>query len=653
MSVHGTLSPLAQRVRRAKQRKARRKPNEQANAKQLRDKAKPTQETITPGIAAFEYATGVYKGEINSCLRMRQQATRWLTSLLDKEATYVPEHIDDFYAWCATHLVFPHGPEQGKPFLLSAYQLWVLAMMLATYTDVKRLIPLYRELFWITGKGTSKTSTTAAVALERMDKDSRYCRVGTTVPAICKDQEQAKQTIMGDIDALYKESTITDYKRITQNQELIALVNDDTRVKLRAFTRNSTTNRKGMVSSFVAVDEYTEIPDTSAIRQARLGFKGGPGQVWYLSNGGGYVEYPAYNDFRLACNVLDGAIDKPEMCPVICEFDDVEQWRERGQWEKANPMLGMGAPYAYYEDATKEVENKPWLLGDHLRLMGGKWAQAKEGWIDLNTWVDLVEDESLTIEAFDGKFLHFALDLSKRNDLSCYVIMAEDGETDAGLPKYIGMLRAFTCHGLKGIKAKSEKDRIDYETLAASELIHVSPGTTIDYKTLAEIMAADLARGANAALAADTAYKIEFMQQAEGHLPADLAHHAHPQSASANQNYPDKLNMNRSIREAEDIIVSGRLRFMPNPLMRIALSAVKFTQHQGGLRSFARVNRKYDPAVCLAMGCGFVSLQGLDRGPIKEPDPYRGMKPHEMMQLLYEDPDIVKGYEGIGDNDGK
>lgn len=562
-----------------------------------------------------------------------------------------PQHIDRFYAWCATHLIYPHGPKQGQPFLLSAYQLWVLAMMLATYTDVKTRTPLYRELHWITGKGTTKTSTTAAVVLERMEKQSLYCRVGTTIPIICKDQEQAKETMMADIDALYQESnSINDYKRLHQNQELIGLQNDaeDTRVKVRAFTRNSQHNRKGMVSSFVAVDEYTEIPDTSAIRQARLGFKGGPGQVWYLSNGGGYVEYPAYNDFKLACNVLDGAVDKPEMCAVICEFDDVEEWREREQWEKANPMLGMGVPYSYYEDATKEVENKPWLLADHLRLMGGKWAQAKEGWVDLNTWIDLVEDDGLTLDDFKGKFLHFALDLSKRNDLTCYIIFAQDGETEEGLPTYIGMLRAFTCHGLKGIKAKAEKDKIDYETLAAAEQIHISPGSNIDYNAMAEVMAADLALGGNGALAADTTYKIEFMQQAEAHLPADLVHYAHPQSAAANQNYPDKLNMNRSIREAEDIIVSGRLRFMPNPLMRIALSAVKFNTSAAG-RTFMRVPRKYDPAVCLAMACGFVSLQGVDRAMVKAKDPYRGMKSHEMMHLLYEDPDIVKGYEDVPD----
>ena len=80
--------------------------------------------------------------------------------------------------------------------LLSAYQLWVLAMMLATYGPDGSL--WYRELLWVTGKGASKTMCGAVAVLVHMDID-RYVRGGTIIPVICHDQEQAKDTMFRDI----------------------------------------------------------------------------------------------------------------------------------------------------------------------------------------------------------------------------------------------------------------------------------------------------------------------------------------------------------------------------------------------------------------------------------------------------------------------
>ena len=321
------------------------------------------------------------------------------------------------------------------------------------------------------------------------------------------------------------------------------------------------------------------------------------------------------------------------MCPVLCEFDDVKRWEEPTEWRKANPMIGVGVPESYYADATRDVvRRKTWLLAEHLRLMGAQWTQAKDGWLDLTQWTQAVEDDTLTLEDFRGKFLYFALDLSRVNDLSAYVAFAEDGETDAGEEKYIGMLRAFTCEGQGGLVAKAEKDGMAYEAHAEAGHLVVCPGPLIDYDVIADDMATTLALGDGGALCYDSRYKSEFDKAAVDHLPADLPQQSHPQTPQANANKEDQLNMDRSIRQAEALVTAGRLRFMPNPLMRVALGGAKIEVRQGGFRCFGRPpGVKYDPAVCLAMCAGFVHLPGVAPGA----NPIRGMNAAQLLDWMY------------------
>ena len=154
----------------------------QRRAKKTKVVKRKKQPVLTPAGAAVEYALRVMDKKITSCHLMRKQAWRW-SDQLSKGAHFRPEMVEDFYEWCASTLKFNNGPKAGEPFVLAPYQLWVVAMMLATYKSPESNETLYDELYWLTGKSSTKTTLTGAVLLAHMDMP-QLAKPGTLLPVI-------------------------------------------------------------------------------------------------------------------------------------------------------------------------------------------------------------------------------------------------------------------------------------------------------------------------------------------------------------------------------------------------------------------------------------------------------------------------------------
>ena len=597
---------------------------------------------MTPGAAAVAYAQGVADEEIVACVPMRQQAVRWLKTISGK-ADYRPGVLDEFYEWTAENFIFVNGPKEGETFLLAPYQLWVMGMMLATYVSKHpKAGLLYRELLWITGKGTAKTSTSAVAMIAHMYLD-RYVRKGTTLPIICVDAAQSEAVPLKELGDLVDASNLTGMQNYLSKGGTVTKVrNHDTNTLCTAMTKETTRanvsggNKRGIITSAALVDEYSNISNSDAIKQARAGQKAGPSPIFFLSNGGGFIGYPAHLHYDKARRMLDGVHEDERLCPVINMFDNPDNYKDELEWQKACPMLGISVPLSYYADATKEVENKPWELQEHLRLYGGQWVESTGGWIDMPQW-DEIEDPDLTIEDFKGKALYTAEDLAKSGDLCAYVAFAEDGVDDQGREKWMGFLRAFTGQGSKGIPHKAELDGIQYEYLAQDGYINIGREQLIDYKDIANQYATDISEAPAVVRCYDTQFKGQLREAEEGIVPQDIPEIAHPQHGDANINKPEYLNMGRSIGYAEDLITQKRLRFVHNPLMRIALNAAHITSTSKDSRYFARSTvAKYDPAVALAMVCGLVHLP-FARDAIKPRGPtiFAGKDSNELMDIIY------------------
>ena len=637
------METLAEKVRRRKsnrgnRNRAERKFNGRSNERQLREKSKPKPQSLTPAEAAVEYAGGVLDGSVIASRRFRQQVQRWLAAC-EGGADFRPHEVDRFYAWCAERLVYPNGHKRGQPFLLAPYQLLVVAFALATFeSSDENADRLYSEIFWCAGKGSSKTCLLAAILLAHMDSDM-YAQGGTMLPVISKDAEQAKATLFGFAGMLVDMSPwFADWKLTRSGSSFTGLSNPANNCSSLPFSRDSRTNKRGIITSFVAVDEYSDMVDATVVEQAEGGFKGGAGQTWYTTNGGGFREYPAHSHYQTSCKVLDGQEDAPFLCPIINEFDDPEKWQDEIEWYRANPMLDVGVPRSYYANKVAQVASQPWRLPEFLRLYGSQWVQSMEGWLDLDLWIDEIEDDTLTLADFKGKLLCTGIDLAKTDDLIAYVCMADDGTTEEGLPKFIAFMRAFVCHGSKGIAHRAHHDRIPYEDLARGGHLIVSPGKNLDYRQVATQLQED-SHECDLVLGYDSKYKSEFDVAAEGIIPSDVKQWSHPQSAIANINKPEFLNMDRSIRLTEDIAVSGRLRFVPNPVMRIALSNARIEVKSGGHRQFETKNTgggKFDPAVALAMSTGTALLPAI-REALAKPkghNPLEGLNAIQLYRFL-------------------
>ena len=567
---------------------------------------------LSPGEAALKYAESVKDGTTTSSNAMRRQAGRWLELVSSGKARYEPDVVDEVFAWVYRRIRLSHGVDSdgmdlaGKRFAMAPWQVWLVAMAMATRTEDDLY---YDEIFISTGKGTSKSTLLAALILVHL-AHPKYARRNMMIPVVCKDGEQAKETIFlelgkmaeaGDFDELVVERRSGNrYSRV---------VNERLGCYAVPFTRDSRTNKRGINVSMAVVDEYSDIPDNSAISQAVFGMKSGKGTTWFLTNGGAFREYPAFHKYRACKDMLESGADD-RTCPVICEFDDPDKWREPDQWRRASPMLGVSIPLAYYEKRVAHAESNSYELPEFMRLLGGLWVRHSSGWIDIDLWTDEVEAK-LGPGDFAGRRLAVGIDLSKRGDLTSYVVVAPDGKTESGQQKYIGYMRAYTCEGRKGLAEKSRKDKMNYEWLAENSnsmgpYITVCPGSLVDYRTITRDLAHDLG-DSDAILYFDSRYKAEFDLADEEGLLEYIEHVMHPQSAQMNAAKPDLPCMSRSIDQTEEMVLEGRFRFVENPLMVAALGHCAMDERPGTkARCFDRKKStgKYDPASALAMAGG-------------------------------------------------
>lgn len=158
--------------------------------------------------------------------------------------------------------------------------------------------------------------------------------------------------------------------------------------------------------------------------------------------------------------------------PELAEDDD---WEDEANWIKANPMLGVSKKLSAMQEGAREARNKPAELNQFLRWHLNIWTQATTRWVNPVDW-QACGRVAVDEDALHGRVCYGGLDLSKKHDISAFVLVfppAEEGEP------YKAICR-FWLPAANMIE-RVRRDQVPYDVWSRMGFLSLTPGNVIDY----------------------------------------------------------------------------------------------------------------------------------------------------------------------------
>lgn len=231
-------------------------------------------------------------------------------------------------------------------------------------------------------------------------------------------------------------------------------------------------------NSFSVVDEFHGYDNDKVITAFRYGSRARlNGTVCIITSAGNNTNSPCYNEVLKARAILDGKISDDSYFTVLYEYDEKDDWRDSSLLQKSNPAINTFLRPEILESDLQDALLTPSHQQDYKSKTCGIWnTQGLSNWLDPQEALQIAESEiDLT-----GCACFAGLDLSQTQDLTVYTLcfeIEEDGEK-----KYIFKHRFYIPEAQ--VKAKTEKDSVNYTEWIEKGYVKTTAGATVDYDAL-------------------------------------------------------------------------------------------------------------------------------------------------------------------------
>lgn len=487
-----------------------------------------------------------------------------------------------------------------KPFILRPPQMFIVGSLFGwkIADGSRRFRCAYIEI----GKGSGKSPLAGGIALYMLTADGEQ---KGQVYAAAVDKDQAKVPFLFAVGMVNSSPLLN--AAITKSG---GKYGDETRVhnlfhrKSGSFFRplsseSSGKGKSGFLVHCAILDEIHEHSSSAMVEFVRKNTKGRRQPlILMITNSGEFNSpSPAYGYHEYGEKVLNGIREDDEFFFYICGLDGPrkdddprgpykgDDYRDPAVWPKANPMLKYGVPpMRYLEAQVREAAGMPAKESLTRRLNFCEWVGAVDQWITKALWD--ANEGSVNAESLRGRKCYGGLDLSKRDDLTAFLLVFpdDDGTFDV-------LLFAWTPQ--VGIEAREERDGADYQRWVEEGWLLTTPGKTIDYDFVAAKIG-ELTQKYDIEAVAFDHWHFDEMEKALNAADVNLSCIDHQQGF---------VGMNPAIEATEEELNNSRLRHGGNPLLTWAIFNVKVDESAQKLRMFdkQKATGRIDPAVALVM----------------------------------------------------
>lgn len=377
--------------------------------------------------------------------------------------------------WIENRLRMSKGIFAGKPFVLAAWQVWVLYVLFGWERQSDgQWLRRYRQAYMSMGRKNGKTEMVAAIGLAFLFPQLALGgEVGGEVYSAATKRDQAAICWSHAAKMARKSPEVKDELAIHDSRYNIA--NIETESKFEAVAADSTT-LDGLGPVLAIIDEFHEHP-TSAVKDVLESGQGARLEplTLVITTAGGKRSGPCWDLEQDAIRALegvggDGVAD--DLFAFIARLDDRDDPFDESVWPKANPNLGVSVRAEFLRTEAKVAKRQPSKLNEYLRKHCNLWTETSTAWLPMPEWDAC--DSTPILRPNTGRRAWVGLDLSSTSDYTAAVALFEPGEDGMW-----DILPGFWIPA-ETLEDRAQKDRVPVGRWAQEGLVYPTSGNVVD-----------------------------------------------------------------------------------------------------------------------------------------------------------------------------
>ena len=408
----------------------------------------------------IQYAEDVLSKKIVTGHYIKLAAERFFRLMNDERYEFREDKVEQV---CEFISIIHHytGKHAGKPFVLEAWQEWIVASMYGFYlkgTNERLVQSAYIEM----ARKQGKSAFASALCLYHLIADGEM-NAEVYMAANSKDQAKVSFNMASNFSKMLDpgKEFLDPYRDTIKYERTLSF--------LKVLAADSS-KLDGPNASMYLIDEYHAAKNSGVkdVLQSSQGMRENPMAV--IITTAGFDRLGVCYQYREMCTeVVSGLKEDDTLFIAIYCLDKEDDWKDEAVWVKSNPNLGVTVQPKYIKTQVKKAINTP---SDEVGIKTKNlniWCDAEKIWIK-DDYI-LAASENVNLEDYSGLDCFIGVDLSSTSDLTAFSVMIPTTEKMVWKTFYFLPEAALTEKRFKEL----------YGEWARQGALCITPGNVVDY----------------------------------------------------------------------------------------------------------------------------------------------------------------------------
>ena len=408
----------------------------------------------------IQYAEDVLSGKIVTGHYIKLAAERFFRLMYDERYEFREDKVEQV---CEFISIIHHytGKHAGKPFILEAWQEWIVASMYGFYlkgTNERLVQSAYIEM----ARKQGKSAFASALCLYHLIADGEM-NAEVYMAANSKDQAKVSFNMASNFSKMLDpgKEFLDPYRDTIKYERTLSF--------LKVLAADSST-LDGPNASMYLIDEYHAAKNSGVkdVLQSSQGMRENPMAV--IITTAGFDRLGVCYQYREMCTeVVSGLKEDDTLFIAIYCLDKEDDWKDEAVWVKSNPNLGVTVQTKYLKTQVRKAINTP---SDEVGIKTKNlniWCDAEKTWIK-DDYI-LSASANVNLEEYNRLDCFIGVDLSSTSDLTSFSVMIPTTEKMVWKTFYFLPEAALTEKRFKEL----------YGEWARQGALCITPGNVVDY----------------------------------------------------------------------------------------------------------------------------------------------------------------------------
>lgn len=352
----------------------------------------------------------------------------------------------------------------GKPIQLQLFQKAYINALFG-FVDKETQLRRFKETLFLCGRKNGKSTMLAGIALYMMVADGEG---GAEVYSIATKADQSRIIFSEAVNMVKQSPALNKHIKKRKTDMYMPI----TFSKMEPLASESK-SLDGLNSHCVIIDELHAIRDRNIYEVMKQSMSARRQPLLVMITTAGTVRECIYDDmYDYASNIVDGIIEDDRFLPVLYELDSRDEWVDWRMWQKANPGLGAIKKIEDLAEKVERAKNSPKDLPGILCKDFNIRETTAGAWLPFEI---INNEETFSIEDFQGSYAIGGVDLSSTTDLTCATLLLMKPNSNK---KYI-IQQYFMPAEI--IEQRAKEDKVPYNLWQKQGLLTACEGYKVNY----------------------------------------------------------------------------------------------------------------------------------------------------------------------------